>query len=684
MLTIQQELALSKNGWIPTDDTKTLFINRDLFHRGIISFFDPNGCDILDGAQEFSVSQSRRVSFLETATKKSQDIIQLKKHLKKYLKNKPELEKGIKKFLGFLSSKHIEVSTLQGWLDEYFVCKRELDKEIKNSVTALSHKQFQKPAELKQALSEYVEVKKKLDHKIKEFSALLKSHHLPDHKELIAVLNEYLLKKDALDIECQNYLNFEANFELDETAISQNKLHIESTEYFNSSYPYQGIYLRNVNRKGEYYIPVIIRDESGVVTSSLYIHPQKIGEKDRGKHSNQYTSFHAETCLIGTQFECVNNRGEIKYSLKHDVTFGPTEKIVKIVSQPGDNSYETMQFEDVRLMAILMRAHSHKKADEPLSILVTHHLPWLDYILSGVLLFEQRRMEYQALFTLCELIIAKKIEHEKKLSCIYLEQKLNCVFVTPFANLLDPTKEITAESILQQLGVQDLDTISSTEKQKKNLKQLREQLASPSLESDISSISSSSYEKITRTSLLAGVSDHKEDDSEQLTEHHFVQKYLTRLIKNKFNPEQQVWWEKLIHAKVSLSKEIKTLDELLSIANTLVIALSASNSQNPCSFVSTQARQIQVEYEHLHKQTAIELPPATCFTSIPTFLTTSNQTRGSTFNFLYAQHSETIRTIIENNIVAGAIKNMHAWLHDGEFEPIISYLPQQDSPGYFV
>lgn len=461
---------------------------------------------------------------------------------------------------------------------------------------------------------------------------------------------------------------------------SNDKSSRKAKQYFNL--PATTVSLRNVHRRDECYVPVVVANEQGKAAAALYIHPRKIGPEDPQTAPKPFTAFHTETCLLGSQLSCRTSNGSIRHFTKHHVEFLEGEYITAITSAPGDNSYETMQLEEHQLMAMLMASYSLKGANGRPQAQVIHHLPWLDYVISAALLWHQGRMSYEALLTLCEIMLSKKIEHEQKIGNIYSSLGLAFRFITPFDNLLDPTKPLTAESILEQLGINERERAS--------------QLINPGLEAitDLLEILSSEQKEILLSEgsldseLALNISDRlqrKKHEKIKLREKDFVNKYLALLTENSFDLEQKHWWEVAITRS---GKQIDTLDNFLEIANALAMAIAASTpAENPenanaCSVLSTQGKQIQVVYEKLYKSEDMRLPPVTCWTSLPLFLTHSQSARGTTFYFEYSPHAATITGLIERNIVGGAISNMVANILGQETISVKRYLDSRQHTPY--
>lgn len=405
--------------------------------------------------------------------------------------------------------------------------------------------------------------------------------------------------------------------------------------------------LRHTNRRDECFVPVIVRDEQEKISAGLYIYPRRVEQGGLQTKSKPFTRFYVETCLYGFQLRFETNLG-VRPLPKYSIEFMEGECVKAVSLYPGDNSYETMQLQELQLMATIMANYSLKGVGKELQAQVAHHLPWLDYIVSSALLWYQGHMTYQALLSLCEMMILKKIEQEQKVGAIYRSVGLASQCITPFDNLLNPEKALTAESILNQLGIDENE---------KESHQFFYNLQSSS------------------------------DDTTNFQEKTLIKKYVMCLTGNAFNTEQQDWWQRVVTAKAASGTPIETLKDLLETANALAVAIAVSphsddaESSNACSFVSTQGKQIQVVYEQLFKSGKISLPPVTCWTSLPIFLTNSPVTQG-TFYFNYLPHAKTLSKLIRHNIVEGAITNMAACMRGQEGCSVKDYLERDESRAY--
>ena len=264
---------------------------------------------------------------------------------------------------------------------------------------------------------------------------------LPVNGEHALFINEILFRKGIISLLDPSHCDV-SKFENDgPSAISKDRSVVflrddkssrKAKQFFNL--PDTTVSLRHTKRRDECYVPVIVVNEQRQVVAGRFIHPRKIGQSEEETAFKPFTAFHAETCLLGSQLSCRTNKGSERPFTKHKVELFDGECIVSITSSPGDNSYETMQFEEFQLMAIILASYSAKGTDGKPTAQVTHHLPWLDYILSGALLWFQGRMTYEALYSLCEIMILKKSEHEEKIGTIYHSLGLACRFMTPFDN----------------------------------------------------------------------------------------------------------------------------------------------------------------------------------------------------------------------------------------------------------
>lgn len=515
----------------------------------------------------------------------------------------------------------------------------------------------------------------------KEVIELAQKGWLPVNEEKSLYINETLFRIGIISfLDPSNYQvskteedgPFAVNPERQVILLKDDKSSKKAKQFFDL--PTNTTSLRNTSRRDECYVPVMVANAHGKADAGLYIHPRKVGQEDSKTNQTLFTAFHAENCLLGSQLSCRTNKGSVRHSIKHHVEFYEGEYIVGITASPGDNSYETMQFEELRLMATIMAKYSVKDQDGKPTAIVTHHLPWLDYILSGVLLWSQGHMTYPALHAFCEMMISKKIEHEEKLGSIYHSHGLTSRFITPFDNLLDLGNEITADSILKQLGIDEREEI-------------REQEPNLAMVEGLWSILKSNPEKkallngdTSESHALKQLFDdlqRRKLEKRKSREQALINQCTHLLTKNSFDLEQKKWWEKIITTKHSSGKDIETLEELLENANALALAIAASHDSehsNTCSFVSTQGKQIQVVYEKLFKEMQLELPPVICWTSIPLFLTNSQSTVGATFYFEYLGHALTISQLIGRHIVEGAMANMMACMNGQEGKSVQFYL----------
>ena len=257
------------------------------------------------------------------------------------------------------------------------------------------------------------------------------------------------------------------------------------------------------------------------------------------------------------------------------------------------------------------------------------------------------------------------------------------------SNLLNPQKEITAASILEQLGIDQRKEAPQQEPNIELIKELCDILKSSS--QNMQTVLSDTMLESHLVQQLADDLHKKRTTKKKLQENEFVHKYIMSLIENTFNMEQKDCWERIVAAKHASGDKVGTLEELLDMANALALAIAASHPanfleySNTCSFVSTQCKQIQLVYEKLFKLEGINLPPVTCWTSLPLFLTTSQTTLGATFYFDYLAHAITISRLIERNIVSGAVSNMVAWMNGQEGKSVKCYLDSHTlTPPYHI
>lgn len=310
----------------------------------------------------------------------------------------------------------------------------------------------------------------------------------------------------------------------------------------------EDIYIYNKARRDEIYVPMTI---DKVKKMSFYIHPSVSPKNNAFKHFSGFDTFHTCGCVAGMKGQ---DRYGNKISLiKHDIEFHPKQKITQVVYNPNEISpYEAMlfaEFEEKTVKFIDQFATPFKPKH------LIYHLPYYDYMLFGVRLFSCGRMSFPALDTLCQIMVLKKLEYERKINAICKKHNIQVTITSPFDNIFGPLpkdKRKVAGMVLEKLG-------------------------------------------LTKTEIDPAKID-KEVQKEN--EKKLVQYCLNVLKTNSINEDHREVWEDFI--KVAGSHTIETLEDLFKIANAVVVGFTSKGAQDhrTCSLLPVTEKQIIISYEN--------------------------------------------------------------------------------------
>lgn len=284
-----------------------------------------------------------------------------------------------------------------------------------------------------------------------------------------------------------------------------------------------------------------------------------------GKNENQgnrFNVFVTNGCLFGTYIQGIQQNGAKVSLIDHQLQI--KSPIIDIEMEDEFHPYEKNSFQTLIKHLPLMR----KIGTHDFSIL--YHLPVIDYMLYGVLLYLQGNMSYSALDKYITQIVIRGERHKNQLEEIAKKQHVNIAIKSPFENLFAPKMKMTAKTLFSAL---DID--------------IKETGNFPS----------------------------------NLFENLFVMKVLSLLQKNKYSPETQKVWQKLGH-KNSNFRSILCLKDVLGMANASVIAYAITRNflhENNKTCVWLSADEYPVFNHYKHSMSAI-FGGVTCFSFFPTLL----------------------------------------------------------------
>jgi hypothetical protein len=305
----------------------------------------------------------------------------------------------------------------------------------------------------------------------------------------------------------------------------------------------------NLTHREEIYTP--LSDEK----HGFYVNPSISACDKKLDNFGGFKKFYTVVCLGGSSIVAENNNG-ISYPLiKHPIKFYPGEIIESISFNPtATNPYEDMLFVELKKLSFLINKFSSPDFPKKLCI----HLPWIDYILFGVELFIQGRINYKALADFIELIINKKNEYIQKIIEIFKPHNIQVEFASPFDNLLPELAEnFNLEDILNVI---------------------------------FASLNLSTAETDPDT-------DHQLEKEEAL-----VAYCLKKLCENNININQKEMWQKF--SRIIDFTKIKNLEDLFRLANALMMAFSAKENKDfeTCALLPSPEQQISISHDKLSKE----------------------------------------------------------------------------------
>jgi hypothetical protein len=259
-------------------------------------------------------------------------------------------------------------------------------------------------------------------------------------------------------------------------------------------------------------------------------------------------------CIAGAKLQGLNQKNGAKGLIKHDIEFYPGEKIVGIkFSANAPNPYEKVLFSDLRMNLRTINAISDPDQETHL----LYHLPYSDYLLFGIELFLRGRITLKALDKFINIILDKKVEHEKTIKELCTKHVINVDIQSPFDNLFNQlsSRENISSEILQSLN--------------KPLTELENEVC---------------------------------EEQQVQNEKNLVQDCLKQLQTNDYNPAQREIWIDIL--KANPIEEIKNLEDLFKLANAVMIMMASKNKEHyeVCAIHPLSEKQIQVGYSTFCKK----------------------------------------------------------------------------------
>jgi hypothetical protein len=262
------------------------------------------------------------------------------------------------------------------------------------------------------------------------------------------------------------------------------------------------------------------------------------------KHEG-FKIFAVELCMFGAAMKGRDGNNNLLSLIKHDIKFFPGQKIISIECMEPC-FYETAQLAIFENLVHMISQLSHPREPKKLYC----HLPYYDYMLFGIELFIQNRINEKALSQFFNKIFQKKSAFSKRLIEICRTQDIQITIESPFDN------------VFGGLTLKKGDSIS------KNILRILE-------------LEDYTKEELTEEQILQKQAS-------------VVQRCLTLVVENEYNTLHRQVWKDFIQK----AGDITTLKELFKIANAVMIGAASYKKKDDevCSLMPLSGKQIQRGY----------------------------------------------------------------------------------------
>ncbi len=300
---------------------------------------------------------------------------------------------------------------------------------------------------------------------------------------------------------------------------------------------------------------------------------------------SHFNSFVTNGCLFGTHLQGILQNGAKIPLIDHQLKL--TSPVIDIEVDDQLHLYEKSTFKTLTEHLVLMKKIGAN------NFRIIYHLPGLDYILSGVLRFLRGEMTY---FALKKYVVHIKLRceiHKMKIREITRDHQVNVFFLSPFDNLLDPTIQMNANSVLSVLYV-----------------------------------------------------DTKKFSDPDVVEMMYVKKILRLLKKNNYSPKIKKIWKKLGHINSNF-QPVDSLKDVLRMGNSSVIAYGASRGPT-CVWLSADEHPV---FNHYKSRMSATFGEVICFSFLPSMLNyVEMKADGKGQQTLFRYRTDIYQNLIEDKI----------------------------------
>jgi hypothetical protein len=136
--------------------------------------------------------------------------------------------------------------------------------------------------------------------------------------------------------------------------------------------------------------------------------------------------------------------------IKHELAFVTGLKFSRIYIEKGRSVYEFSLFQELQKLRLFIEHTAQRESDDP--IVLKYHLPYWDYILFGVGLYLDGKMEYDHLCEFVDIVLEGRNFHREEIQAAFeeMETKIDLQIASPFDALFGTSMEDDAATLKKQ------------------------------------------------------------------------------------------------------------------------------------------------------------------------------------------------------------------------------------------
>lgn len=444
-----------------------------------------------------------------------------------------------------------------------------------------------------------------------------------------------------------------------ETLLEPLKKYIKQHSIVEESYVYaaDSDVIVNAGRREEIFFPLVFNN-SQQQNLGFYVYPWTC-EGLKSFQFSGFTRFVTAGCMFGSQLQGIDQKGGFVNLIKHNIDFHPSQVIEQIVADSAPNPYEEVLFDE--FSKLLLFVNNLSVIDKPKQIY--YHLPYYDYMLFGIELFNRGRMTLKALNKFFEAVVVKKNVHIDKIKSMCKSYEIECIIESPFENLFekDFIDDLFTDFKRKQQDISNKVSQAKLSKVKlpqansyKEYSALKDNLPKELLPAETILVALG----FSSTDLVTMIID--DEQQSKMREGELVNHCLEKLKNNNFHPVHKHVWEDVIQSDENL--QINNLDILFKTANAVMVAIACKGQQDykTCTLYPISEKQIAVSYDGFYKNLQTKYPYSAPFniTVIDPALGYDPSTKGLLFYFSSSSQCQLSTLVQQQDILLHVHKNI--------------------------